>query len=265
MTLESADFRNYTLDDWSSLSIFKTITISPPFLKHDEYSIEVWCLTEKVTDLIVKSPLVPKRARRRQNYSSQSFLLKAAKSRTPPGCCWPRWRTSPWTRGSPLWREAGGRLAKEVDGLQGHWPPVQTSCSCTQSVWSQPPPPRGMIGPREEGGTMKTRKSGYVLNICARKWSTYLEPSHLVIVPCFLGTWQPLGWGLASVRGVPWAGVCLDKEAAAADLPRASTEWSRRGDGWQQQLQRRRKTVCPRGGAVWCGPPPPPPRGKAVD
>ena len=70
VTLESADFRNYTLNDRSSLSIFKTITISPPFLKHDEYSIEVWWLTEKVTDLIVKSPLVPKRARRRQNYHS---------------------------------------------------------------------------------------------------------------------------------------------------------------------------------------------------
>ena len=26
VTLESADFGNYTLDDWSSLSIFKTIT-----------------------------------------------------------------------------------------------------------------------------------------------------------------------------------------------------------------------------------------------
>ena len=99
---------------------------------------------------------------------------------------------------------------------------------------------------------MKTRKSGYVLNICARKWSTYLEPSHLVIVPCFLGDLAALGVG-ACLRGVPWAGVCLDKEAAAADLPRASTEWSRRGDGWQQQLQRRRKTVCPRGGAVCCG------------
>ena len=72
VTLESADFRNYTLNDRSSLSIFKTTTSSPPFLKHDEYSIEVWWLTEKVTDLIVKSPLVPKRARRRQNYHSQS-------------------------------------------------------------------------------------------------------------------------------------------------------------------------------------------------
>ena len=47
---------------------------------------------------------------------------------------------------------------------------------------------------------MTTRKSGYVLKICARKWSTYLEPSHLVIGACFLGTWQPLGWGLASVE-----------------------------------------------------------------
>ena len=43
---------------------------------------------------------------------------------------------------------------------------------------------------------MKTRKSGYVLNICARKWSTYLEPSHLVIVACFLGAGSPWGGGL---------------------------------------------------------------------
>ena len=57
-----------------------------------------------------------------------------------------------------------------------------------------------MIGPREPRGTMKTRKSGYVLNISARKWSTYLESSHLVIVGCFLGSWQPLGWGLASIE-----------------------------------------------------------------
>ena len=177
----------------------------------------------QITPVSKKSKKAPK--------LSLTILLKAAKSRTPPGCCWPRWRTSPWTRGSPLWREAGGRLAKEVDGLQGHWPPVQTSCSCTQSVWSQPPPPRGMIGPREPRGTMKTRKSGYVLNICARKWSTYLEPSHLVIVACFLGELAALGVGAclgpwsAVGRSLSRQGGCCSRLAPGLDRVVETWRW----------------------------------------
>ena len=78
---------------------------------------------------------------------------------------------------------------------------------------------------------MKTRKSGYVLNICARKWSTYLEPSHLVIVPCFLGELAALGVGAclgpwsAVGRSLSRQGGCCSRLAPGLDRVVETWRW----------------------------------------
>ena len=98
---------------------------------------------------------------------------------------------------------------------------------------------------------MKTRKSGYVLNICARKWSTYLEPSHLVIVPCFLGAGSPWGGGLppwsAVGRSLSRQGGCCSRLAPGLDRVVETWRWV----ATAAAAETKDSLPAGRGGVVW--------------
>ena len=156
----------------------------------------------------------------------------------------------------PCQGEAGGRLKKEVDaGLQGHWPQqepaaVQTTCSCTQSVWSQPYPGTWQA----RGGRASVNKPEVLLHLL----HLHLHPVHL---PAAL---QPGHRGAVFFRGLasPRVGACLSAECSSSDGVSRQGGCSRFSPGprlkpprWQQQQLQQRHFARPWGQ----GPPPPPP------